>query len=192
MAAVSFRWAGDTLRHIGTVTHQMLRRIAEDGVEAWNRERVEARTVAYRAALAARGVPSAELADAVEQVVTALTRILEDPRGRWILASHAGAGCEYPLRGIVDGEIVSVRIDRTFIDEGGVRWIIDYKASSHEGAGLAAFLDNERERYREQLELYWQIFRAMEERPVRAALYFPLLNGWRELEPEPAEARNAT
>jgi ATP-dependent helicase/nuclease subunit A len=191
-AMVSFRWVGDTLRHIGTVVHQLLRRIAEDGVGSWNRERIEGRAAAYRTALAALGVPSAELAGAAERVRSALTRVLEDDRGRWILASRPQAACEYPLCGIVDGEVVSVRIDRAFIDDDGVRWIVDYKTSSHEGSGLEAFLDNERERYRGQLELYRRIFAALEERPVRAALYFPLLNGWREVEPEPAQAGKAT
>jgi ATP-dependent exoDNAse (exonuclease V) beta subunit len=190
-AVVSFRWAGDTLRHTGSVVHQMLRRIAEDGADEWNRERIEGRAPAYRAALAARGVPPEELAQAVEQVGRALTRILEDERGRWILASRPDAACEYPLCGMVDGEIVSVRVDRTFVDADGVRWIVDYKTSTHQGAGLETFLDNERERYRSQLELYRRIFSAMKEGPVRAALYFPLLNGWREVEPEPAQAGKA-
>jgi len=190
-AEVSFRWVGDTLRHIGTVVHRLLRRIAEDGVSGWDRKRIAGCTPACRAALASLGVPAAELAQAVEQIGMALTRVLEDERGRWILANRPEAACEYPLCGIVDGEIVSVRVDRTFVDEDGIRWIVDYKTSSHEGAGLEAFLDNERERYRGQLELYRRIFSALEERPVRAALYFPLLNGWREVEPEPARAGKA-
>ena len=45
-------------------------------------------------------------------------------------------------------------IDRTFIDENGVRWIIDYKTSAHEGSDLENFLEQEKERYREQLERY--------------------------------------
>lgn len=75
-----------------------------------------------------------------------------------------------------------MRIDRTFIDSEGTRWIIDYKSSSHEGAGLEVFLDNERERYRGQLERYRRLLGKLDGRPVRMGLYFPLLNGWRELE----------
>ena len=47
-----------------------------------------------------------------------------------------------------------VVIDRSFVDAAGVRWIVDYKTSSHEGAGLDEFLDREQERYRPQLERY--------------------------------------
>jgi ATP-dependent exoDNAse (exonuclease V) beta subunit len=182
---------GDTLRHVGTVVHQLLRRVAEDGLNGWNRERIEGCAPACRTALASLGVPPAELAQAVEQVGRALTRVIEDQRGRWILANRPEAASEYSLCGIVDDGIVSVRVDRTFVDEDGIRWIVDYKTSSHEGAGLEAFLDNERERYRGQLDLYRRIFSALDERPVRAALYFPLLNGWREAEPEPAQAGKA-
>ena len=33
-------------------------------------------------------------------------------------------------------------IDRTFIDEAGVRWIIDYKTSDHEGSDLENFFES--------------------------------------------------
>jgi len=190
-AAVSFRWVGDTLRHIGTVVHQLLRRIAEDGAGEWSRKRIEACAPVCRSALVSLGVPAAELSQAVEQAGRALTRVLEDERGRWILAKRPEAACEYSLCGTVDAKIVTVRVDRTFVDDGGIRWIVDYKTSSHEGGGLEAFLDNERERYRGQLESYRRMFAALERRPVRTALYFPLLNGWREVEPEPAQAGKA-
>ena len=44
--------------------------------------------------------------------------------------------------------------DRSFIDDAGVRWVIDYKTSQHLGGGLEEFLDREVERYRRQLERY--------------------------------------
>jgi len=64
-----------------------------------------------------------------------------------------------------------------------VRWVIDFKTSAHEGGGLDAFLDREAERYRPQLARYAKLLRAY--RPaqaVKAALYFPLLAAWREVE----------
>lgn len=190
---VSFRWVGDTLRHVGTVIHQMLQWIAEDGVATWNTGRIEQQKPAYRAALLQLGVPTAELADAVEQVAAALTRTRADERGRWLLGgAHISAACEYSLTGVDGGKVVNVRIDRTFIDRDGTRWIVDYKTSSHEGTGLEAFLDNERERYRRQMERYRWMFSELEGRRVRIGLYFPLLNGWREVE-EPSrtvESRN--
>jgi ATP-dependent exoDNAse (exonuclease V) beta subunit len=180
--AVSFRWVGDTLRHIGTVIHRMLRRIAEDGVAAWDTARVERQKPAYRSALLELGVPGGELADAVERVAAALNQTLASDRGRWLLGAEQLSACEYSLTGVDGGDVVNVRIDRTFIDHDGTRWIIDYKSSSHEGADIEAFLDNERERYRGQSERYQRMLAAFEGRPVRMGLYFPLLNGWREVE----------
>jgi ATP-dependent helicase/nuclease subunit A len=71
-------------------------------------------------------------------------------------------------------------IDRTFIDEKGVRWIIDYKTGSHTGGGIDEFLDREQERYSQQLQAYARVMSRLEDNPIRLALYFPLMAGWRE------------
>jgi len=81
---------------------------------------------------------------------------------------------------MIADETVDVVIDRTFIDEQGVRWIIDFKTSVHEGADRDAFLDNERVRYAAQLQRYGALMRMAENREIRLGLYFPLLGGWRE------------
>jgi len=61
-----------------------------------------------------------------------------------------------------------------------VRWIVDFKTGRHEGGDPSTFLDREVARYREQLERYARLVRAMDERPIRLALYFPLVpSGWR-------------
>jgi hypothetical protein len=73
------------------------------------------------------GVPGGDLADAADRVAEALSRALADKRGRWLLGGdHVSAACEYSLTGVDGGEVVNVRIDRTFIDTDGTRWIIDY------------------------------------------------------------------
>ena len=46
--------------------------------------------------------------------------------------------------------------------------------------GLDAFLDQEHERYRGQLEKYAEVLMKLDKRPVKLGLYFPLLGGWRE------------
>jgi ATP-dependent exoDNAse (exonuclease V) beta subunit len=75
--------------------------------------------------------------------------------------------------------MTSAQIDRTFVADG-VRWIVDFKTGAHEGADREGFLDRERERYRGQLEQYAAFVRALDPRPIRLALYHPLLRGWRE------------
>jgi ATP-dependent exoDNAse (exonuclease V) beta subunit len=180
-AAIEFDWVGETARHVGTVVHRYLQRIAEEGAAQWDSARIAAARSSFRAALRAQGVPASELEPASARVQRALEGVLADARGRWILAAdHAEAACELRLTAWLDGEIVNVALDRTFVDERGTRWIVDYKTGTHEGGDLDAFLDREQERYREQLERYAKILAGLDARPVRVALYFPLLRAWRE------------
>ena len=66
-------------------------------------------------------------------------------------------------------------VDRTFIDTDGVRWIIDYKTSPHEGSDIEHFLEEQKRRYADQLNGYREAMQAIEpERTIRTALYFPL------------------
>jgi ATP-dependent exoDNAse (exonuclease V) beta subunit len=178
--ALEFSWAGETARHVGTVVHRWLQRIAEDGVACWDEQRVEAQRPALRAALAAQGVGDGELDDAVLRATRALANCIADVRGRWILGRQLQARSEWRLTGVSGGQLASIVIDRSFVDDQDVRWIIDYKTSVHEGADIDAFLDNEHARYRGQLERYARMLHAGGERRIRLGLYFPLLGGWRE------------
>jgi len=139
-----------------------------------------ARLPALGAELAALGIPAGEMEAAVARAAGALIQTLEDERGRWLLGPRAEARCEWRITGVLDGEIVDVALDRSFVDEQGVRWIVDYKTGTHEGADVDGFLDRERERYAAQLEKYARLMAKLGAGPVRRGLYFPLLRGWRE------------
>ncbi len=181
--SVEFDWAGEMARCVGIVVHGYLLRIAREGVEHWTAARVGALKPVFRRGLAELGVPSEHCEKAVARVAEALERTLGDPHGRWLLsASHREARCEYALGGVLpEGRFIEVRIDRTFVDEGGTRWIVDYKTGTHEGGDLEAFLDRERSRYTPQLERYAKLMHALDPvHPIRLGLYFPLLGGWRE------------
>ncbi len=109
-----------------------------------------------------------------------------DPRGRWILQQSREDVREYALSGPATGaagfrgEVIRVVFDRSFIDEQGIRWVIDYKTSQHIGGGLEEFLDREVERYRPQLQRYGMLAKRLGPEPVRLGLYFPLMGAWRE------------
>ena len=129
------------------------------------------------------GLPAELLDEAVERVNASLQGMLQDERGRWILsAEHDDMQSEYAISGVFDGRVHNMVIDRTSIDQSGMRWIIDYKTGSHSGGGLDEFLDREQERYRGQLQRYAEAIGRLEDRPIRLALYFPLMQGWREWE----------
>ena len=187
--AVEFSWAGEAARHIGTVVHRFLQRMADEGLEAWDVDRVHSVDDILTLALKQEGVPAAERETALARVRQALTGVLGDPRGRWLLSGdHEDARSEHRLAGEVNGAFVNVVLDRTFVDQHGVRWIVDYKTGVHEGGDLDAFLDRERERYQGQLERYAALLAHIESRPIRLGLYFPLLKGWREWEAPRADS----
>ena len=175
--AIEFSWVGDTARRIGSVVHRRLQRIAEDEARGWDRKRIERERPALRRELSARGVVDADLDRATERAAGALARALEDPRGRWLLGAQRGARNEYRISTVENGVRRRLVIDRTFDDEQGRAWIVDYKTSSHEGADPERFLDEEQARYREQLERYAAVLAKPD---ARRGLYFPLLQGWRE------------
>jgi ATP-dependent exoDNAse (exonuclease V) beta subunit len=173
---VEFSWVGETARHVGSVVHRWLQRIADDALAGWDEARIGRLRPIVRAELAARDVREAEREVAVERAVTALARAIADRRGRWLLGPHPEAATEHRITGLVDGTVRRMVIDRLFRDESGRRWVVDYKTSSHEGADVEAFLDRERERYAGQLARYAGALGDVD----RLGLYFPLLAGWRE------------
>lgn len=183
---VPFDWASPTARHIGTVTHRWLQRIADQGLDAWPAARVTQAQSAIARALRQLGVAEDALDAAVKRVLDALQQTLADTRGRWILSAHPDAACEVRLTGMVGDLQVDAVIDRTFVDAEGIRWIIDYKTGGHEGGNVEAFLDQEVARYRAQLTRYAALYRPdWQLGAVRLGLYFPLLGGWRTWVPEP-------
>jgi len=178
--AVEFSWAGENARRIGMVVHRWLQRIADDALRGWNAEKVRAIAPHFERELAAAGISGGELKAARSRVAQALTSTLSDPRARWLLGPHKDARSELRLT-VRSGSGTRRRVlDRTFVDENGARWIIDYKTGTHEGADVEGFLDRERLRYAGQLELYAQALGGA----AQLGLYFPLLNGWREWKSE--------
>jgi ATP-dependent helicase/nuclease subunit A len=176
----AFEWASDRARFAGAALHGFLQRIAREGLEAWPEFTVRSRQGAYRAVLANLGVPSKDLVWGVGRVQSGLLRTLRDPRGRWVLDNHMDAASELPVAGWIGGKLCEAVMDRTFIDESGVRWIIDYKTSEPASGSVENFLEAEKERYREQLERYARLMAQRDDRPIRLGLYFPLLGEWRE------------
>ena len=74
-----------------------------------------------------------------------------------------------------------MKIDRTFVDAAGVRWLIDFKPGVPPGAADERFLVSEMERHRMGIERSLALARRLGSEPLRAAVYFPGLTAWREL-----------
>ncbi len=175
-----YLWVGMAARAVGTIVHAELQRLAQ---LASLPDVPDLAATDYLSWLAELGVEPAERGAAAERIVAALAATLRDARGRWLLdATHAAAYSELRLSGLHEGRIVNVIVDRLLVEADGGRWIIDYKTSSHEGGDLEGFLAQEEARYRPQLQRYVQLARARSPGTVRAALYFPLLGAFREVD----------
>tara|TARA_Y100001934_G_C11579683_1_gene418300 strand:- start:49 stop:447 length:399 start_codon:yes stop_codon:yes gene_type:complete len=121
-----------------------------------------------------------EIEFAITRIKSALIHTINDTRGQWLLGPQRDAQNELYMTTVIDGDSVSLIIDRTFIGEDGLRWIVDYKTSSHIGTDIEFFLDREQERYCNQLNRYAVMISRIDSRPIKLGLYFPLLKGWRE------------
>ena len=176
--AVEFYWVGSTARHAGTIVHRWLHKFAQDGCgpDAKNIDALESMTRRWARDLR---VMNEDVGFVCERVRLALSGILADPQGQWILRGEGHA--ELALTGLWEQGIESIVIDRVRVDDHGVHWIVDYKTSTHEGGNLEEFLQHETERYRQQLQKYTAIYRNYANVPVKAALYFPLLQQFREI-----------
>ncbi len=172
---IPFDWAGEAARAIGVAYHRWMQQIAREGLEQWSPERVAALGAELDEMLSVEGVPAARCEAARQRVQQALAATLQDSRGRWLLQAHAQARSEWELTTLVDGQPRRLKLDRSFIDETGQRWVVDFKTSVHEGGNVEAFLEAELERYSGQLEGYRSALRGLEGGGARLALYLPLL-----------------
>jgi len=164
-------------RTVGTVVHLALENLSRrsplpDQID--EHERLQ-----WHVALRELGLVNDELDVAIQHVVQSVELALAAQSvGRWLLSSaHSSAESEWAIAQVEDDKVSQGFIDRTFIDDAsGIRWVIDYKSSRPaETEPLEAFMGREARNYREQLRRYRDAVYAIEDRPVRCALYFTAL-----------------
>lgn len=159
---------------VGTVTHKILQHIAQTDCTQWSQDRVTAERPRWESWLIQAGLEHIHLANSLTQITHMISQTLNDPRGQWILQKREEENCELALTTVIDDQIVHLVIDRTFIDEHGRRWIIDYKTSAD------IDLDQAQALHAPQLHRYAQALTQIDTRPIHLGLYFPAFGGWRE------------
>ncbi len=175
---VEFYWVGNDARIAGTLVHRWLQLIADERTGLKPAEQLKLHEITSRW-LQESGISRDAASPILARVENAVTAMLDDEKGRWILEGDGHA--ELALTGVADNELVSVILDRVRIDEDDTHWIIDYKSSSHEGGNLAGFLQVEADRYKTQLARYASIYENWSGASVKCALYFPLLKSFVEV-----------
>jgi len=162
-------------RHTGTVLHRVLRQIVLDGIENWTVNTIQERLPFWKTQLQQLGVTALDAP--LSLIQKAVNNCLKDETARWLLNNqHQNSFCEYSIGYIgTNNQPKTAVIDRCFITDD-TQWIIDYKtAEPTEGESKANFVQREVNLYREQLEHYAKLFEQLGNRPIKTALYFPLI-----------------
>jgi ATP-dependent exoDNAse (exonuclease V) beta subunit len=172
-----FEWVGDLLPRVGVVAHSFLQCVAAEGPARWGAERVAGARVAIAGAVLSAGVAQDDLEQGIARVTEALVNTLNDERGRWLLSPHEQHRCEFAVSAVIEGRLEHVRVDRTFIEDG-TRWLIDYKITERLGGDPRRFVQMQVEKYLPDMERYARVLQVFDPRPVRCALYLPLLGAF--------------
>ena len=138
---------------------------------------VRARVTGFRGELELLSVDGADVPAAAEARSQPRSVAALRP-ARPLEARHEEARSELRVTARTELGLEHLRLDRTFVADGA-RWIVDFKTGQHEGSDTEAFLASEVERYRPQLERYARAIAAFDARPIKIALYFPLLKALR-------------
>jgi ATP-dependent exoDNAse (exonuclease V) beta subunit len=174
-----YDWVGPAARAAGTLVHGELEQFAATGLP--DAATLPGRAQFFISRLRELGMDSQRARHLAGDIIERLQRMMIDPRAQWLFNEpHRDARSEWRLSGVVDGQLRNAVIDRSFVS-AGCRWVVDFKTSTHTGAGLEQFLESELQRYRPQLTLYQALASRIGPEPVRAALYFPWLGEFREL-----------
>ncbi len=185
---IEFSWAGETVRITGIAIHKMLQHIDQENWQQWKAGDAEILLSRNRNLLMDNGLYGEQLEIGMASMRIAIENLKSDATADWIFSSsHTEVKREWPLTAAINNAFASVIIDRSFIDQHGVRWIIDFKSSHHKG-NIDKFVADEQSRYQQQLEHYANIVNMLEAemaevREIKLGLYFPLLKGWCEWSP---------
>lgn len=175
-------------RLVGTLYHEAMQRIARDWANGQQQRWADGgagRAHSLAAGLRRRGLPQAQVEQAVARILALLQASLNSPHAAWLLKPRAWAHSEYALGGYVDERWVSAVLDRCF-EEAGELWVVDYKTCAEPlpAAQQQAYLQQAEQHYRPQLHSYRKLLQTLHPgKRVRAALYFPDLDYLLQLDP---------
>jgi len=164
----------------GIVMHSLLeqigrRRSSIDDLPTQNSVELES----IQQLLLQEGLEEQEALKQAQLVSSAVKNILTDPRGRWILQRHREDASELRLQTVRDGHVRTLIIDRAFIDEDKVQWVVDYKLVQQD-LELASDLQKVVDLYKSQLEAYAEALSLKAKRRTKLGLSLPLQRAWYE------------
>ncbi len=167
----------DTRSNItGTVTHHLIHQLTLKGIAHWKQQSLDQWQIYIGNQLRLEGLGASNFQEAIHAIISHIENMLADPRGQWLLAPHRDSQAEIPMTYKDNKAIKHVVIDRSFLCQDHIRWIIDYKTSEPKEDSIENFVKNQRDRNHNQLEQYAQCFPL--DKNIMLALYFPACQGW--------------
>jgi ATP-dependent exoDNAse (exonuclease V) beta subunit len=170
---------------IGTVTHWILDILVERGVDFWLQMDNQSQSDWLDSLCHYHNLPAALCPQACEHIATAVNNTVSDSKGLWLLSSlHQQSLTESEVLTSIGGIVKKKTIDRSFIDEEGDLWIVDYKTALplvNESRG--DFITRQVDSYQRQLQDYkslWSI--KLNRDDIKIALYFTCYPYFQQLE----------
>lgn len=164
-------WQQDWLRLAGIVMHRTLWQIVNEGGSIWSTDRLQQQQEVWSQHLRQLGVSQQYHAQALQIIAQAITNALQDPQAANILlVQHTESYAEWRLTRRLGEEFEHVILDRAFLTNENVFWVVDYKLV-YERDDLPQAIQE----YTPQLLKYAQVVRGLRAGvKVIASLYFPL------------------
>jgi ATP-dependent helicase/nuclease subunit A len=171
--AVEYQWATEVATGVGIVLHDWLQ---YNGAKVLELKVGSSLVQRWRAELLNLRVPVSSLDYAVQRLVIAVKNIQSHKEAHFLFENYPESNNEFTLSALENGSVNKYRLDRTFVDHAGTRWIVDYKSTVHDNDDVAEFAAEQvRSRHKGQLEKYGFLFSQVDARPIQLAVYFPLL-----------------
>lgn len=164
-------------RVTGTFIHRLLEQLHDVPPEEWSLDQLHPELWGQR--LLQLGLPRDKLHTTIAYALSLIEKMMQDEKAHWIFSpNHHDRACELSLQLFIGNKPSQMILDRTFIDEHQIRWIIDFKtAPMPENEG---FLMDEKRQYHKQLHQYAQALEQLGNEKIRCALYYPSFGGWIE------------
>lgn len=152
---------------LGDLVHREMKLIADHGrPETYD---VAPRLPVWERWLRPTGLSDADRSWVATQLRSQIIAVAADPTGRWLLTHHQRDAREAPFTSVVDGELLHIVVDRTFVEDG-TRWIIDYKSTVL--AGDDDEIAAQCQKHRPQLRRYAKVLGKLDDLPIRTALFY--------------------